>query len=134
MEPQHNDFGVKKFIWIKCCTTKYYSVQYDNILWLVYLLQHRQQTARMIRKRISPPTAIDTGIIISRVSSDNSSASAHGTKKKKQCILFLTLILMELKVISLCHHYRARPVCTFVQSDLILNCWWTNFKFSFWYP
>ena len=33
----------------------------------------------------------------------------------------LTLILLEQKVISLCHQYRARPACTFVQSVDILN-------------
>ena len=32
----------------------------------------------------------------------------------------LTLILLEPKVISLCHHYRARPACTSVQSDQVI--------------
>ena len=34
------------------------------------------------------------------------------------------------EVISLCQQYRARPFCTFVQSDLALYCWLT----TFWYP
>ena len=29
----------------------------------------------------------------------------------------LTLILPELRIIRLCHHYRARPACTSLQSD-----------------
>ena len=33
---------------------------------------------------------------------------------------FLTLILSELKVVSLCHQYRARQACTSVQSDQTL--------------
>ena len=33
---------------------------------------------------------------------------------------------------SLCYQYRARPACTYVQSDQTLNCWLTtgNLKFS----
>ena len=31
----------------------------------------------------------------------------------------LTLILLETKVTSLCHQYRARPACTFLQSDQV---------------
>ena len=46
----------------------------------------------------------------------------------------LTLILLELKVISLCHQYRARPASTPVQSDQAVYCWLTNFKSSSWYP
>ena len=34
----------------------------------------------------------------------------------------LTIILLESKVISLCHHNRARPACTSVQSDQALYC------------
>ena len=45
-----------------------------------------------------------------------------------------TIILLELKVISLCHQYRARPLCTSVQSNQVLHCWLTIFKFSSWYP
>ena len=41
------------------------------------------------------------------------------------CHVF-TLILLEHKVICLCHQYRARPACTFVQSDQALYCWLTN--------
>ena len=33
---------------------------------------------------------------------------------------WLTLILLELKVINFCHHYSARPACTSMQSDLAL--------------
>ena len=40
----------------------------------------------------------------------------------------LTLILLEPKVIRLCHQYRA------VQSDQTQYCWLTNFKFSSLYP
>ena len=36
----------------------------------------------------------------------------------------LTLILLETKVISFCHHYRT----TSVQFDQPLYCWLTNFK------
>ena len=59
---------------------------------------------------------------------------------KKTCeILFdlywvLTLILPTLKVFSLCHQHRARPACTFVQSDQAPYCWLTNFRFSSCYP
>ena len=42
--------------------------------------------------------------------------------------VILTLILPTLKVISLCHQYRARPECTSMQSDQALYCWLTNFK------
>ena len=45
-----------------------------------------------------------------------------------------TFILLETKVIRLCHQYTARPVCTSVQSEQSLYCWLTNFKFSSWYP
>jgi hypothetical protein len=34
--------------------------------------------------------------------------------------LFLTLNLLEPKMISLCHQYRARPTYTYVQSDQAL--------------
>ena len=34
----------------------------------------------------------------------------------------LTLILLEPKVISLCHQYTARPACTSVKSDHTLYC------------
>ena len=44
-------------------------------------------------------------------------------------ISFLTLL--EQKVISLSHKYRARPACTFVQSNQALYCWLANFSFSF---
>ena len=42
----------------------------------------------------------------------------------------LTFVLLELKVIS-SHQYRARPACTYVQSDNVLYYWLTNFKISF---
>ena len=42
----------------------------------------------------------------------------------------LTLVLLEPKVISLCHMYRARPACISVQSDQVLYCWLTNLS---WY-
>ena len=35
----------------------------------------------------------------------------------------LTLILLELIVISLCHQYRARPACTSMRYDQALYCW-----------
>ena len=38
--------------------------------------------------------------------------------------LILTLTLPELKVISLCHQYRARAACTSMQSDQAL--YWTH--------
>ena len=38
----------------------------------------------------------------------------------------LTLILLEPKVISFCHQYRPRPVCTSVRSDQALYCWLTK--------
>ena len=41
----------------------------------------------------------------------------------------LTLILLELKVICLCHQYRARPTCM-NKSDQALYCRLTNFKLS----
>ena len=42
--------------------------------------------------------------------------------------IVLTLILLELKVISLCHQHRARPACTAGQSDQTLYYWllWTS--------
>ena len=44
----------------------------------------------------------------------------------------LTLIMLDRKVISLCHQYRARPACTSVQSDiqagLVLYSLLTNFS------
>ena len=40
----------------------------------------------------------------------------------------LTLILLEPKVISICHQYRARLACTSVQSDQALYCWLTNYQ------
>ena len=44
--------------------------------------------------------------------------------KKQTCML--TLCLPTPKVISLCHQYRVRPVCTSVQSDQALYFWQTN--------
>ena len=41
----------------------------------------------------------------------------------------LTLILLKMKEISLCHHYIARPTYTSVQSDQALYCWLTYFDF-----
>ena len=41
-----------------------------------------------------------------------------------------TPILLDAKMISLCHQYRARADCTSVHSDQALYCWLTNFKFS----
>ena len=38
----------------------------------------------------------------------------------------LTLILLEPEVNSLFHQYRARPVCTSMQSDQALYCWLTT--------
>ena len=38
------------------------------------------------------------------------------------CLYLFACILLELKVISLCHQYRARPACTSVQSDQALYC------------
>ena len=50
---------------------------------------------------------------------------------KTTCIIcLLTLILPTPKVINLCHQYRARPVCTSMQSDLAPHCWLTNLKVS----
>ena len=46
-------------------------------------------------------------------------------------VLLLTLNLLEQKMISLCHHYRARSACTSVQSDQALNSWLTNFMLHF---
>ena len=43
----------------------------------------------------------------------------------------LTLILLETKVISLCHQNRARPTCISVQSDQALYCWLTISSFHF---
>ena len=36
-------------------------------------------------------------------------------------LIHLTLILLELKVVSLCHQYRVRPACTSVQSNQALH-------------
>ena len=58
----------------------------------------------------------------------------EGGHNKYSSLWSLTIILLELKVISLCHHYRARPVCTSVQFDQALYCWLTIFKFSSLYP
>ena len=48
---------------------------------------------------------------------------------------YLTTILLETKVLSFCHQYRARPACTYVQSDhagsILLA---DHFMFSPWYP
>ena len=52
----------------------------------------------------------------------------------KSKLKMLILIPLELKMISLCHQYRARPDCTSVQSVKALQnvyCWVT--KFSNWY-
>ena len=46
--------------------------------------------------------------------------------------LYLTLILLKPKVISLCHHYTARPACTSIQSDQTLYWWLTNLKVFTW--
>ena len=43
-------------------------------------------------------------------------------------LVILNLILLEPKVIRLCHQYRARLACTSMQSDQALYCWQTNFK------
>jgi hypothetical protein len=40
----------------------------------------------------------------------------------------LTFKVLELKALSLCHRYRARPACTSVQSDQALYCWLTKLK------
>ena len=40
---------------------------------------------------------------------------------------YLTVILLEPKVLSICHQYTARPAQTSVQSDQALYCWLTNF-------
>ena len=42
------------------------------------------------------------------------------------CRQQLTLILPIPKVISLCQQYRARPACTFLQSDQALFLWLPN--------
>ena len=49
--------------------------------------------------------------------------------KSKKVLLAsqLTVILLELKVTSLCHQYRARSACTSVHSDQDIYCWLTNF-------
>ena len=44
-------------------------------------------------------------------------------------IKVLNLSLLEIKLISLCHQYRARPACISMQSDQALYRWLTNFKF-----
>ena len=49
------------------------------------------------------------------------------------CIYILYRLIrlpLELKVIYLCHHYRARSACTHVQSNQALYCWLANIKFS----
>ena len=43
-------------------------------------------------------------------------------KQENVCML-LTLILLESKMVSLCHQYRARPACTSARSDQALYCW-----------
>ena len=42
-------------------------------------------------------------------------------------LFFLTLIHLEVKVISLCHQHRARPSCTSMHSNQFLYCWLINF-------
>ena len=37
-----------------------------------------------------------------------------------------TLILLEPKVISICHQYKVRQFCTPMQFDHALYCWLTN--------
>ena len=44
---------------------------------------------------------------------------------------YIILILLEPKVISLCHHHRARPPCTSMQSEQALYCWLTKFTFIY---
>ena len=48
--------------------------------------------------------------------------------------IVLTLILLKPKVINFCHEYRARPVCTSMQSVQALYCCLTYLKFSTRYP
>ena len=48
--------------------------------------------------------------------------------------LHLTIYPPKSTVISLCHQYRARLVCTSVKSNQALYCWLTNFKLTSWYP
>ena len=45
-----------------------------------------------------------------------------------KAMFILNLILLEPKVISVCHQYSARPVCTSMQSDQTLYCRLTNFQ------
>ena len=40
--------------------------------------------------------------------------------------MILTLILLEPRVISLCHQYRSRPDCASMQSDQAVYCWLIN--------
>ena len=44
----------------------------------------------------------------------------------------LTVILLEPKVICLCHQYRIRPAFTSIQSDQTQYCCLTNFKRQKW--
>ena len=46
-----------------------------------------------------------------------------------EIVLILNLNLLDQNLINFSHHYRARSACTSVQSDQILYCWLTNFKF-----
>ena len=39
---------------------------------------------------------------------------------KDYVLAVLTLILLEPKVISLCHHYRASPASIFMQSEQVI--------------
>ena len=43
-----------------------------------------------------------------------------GAKGANYITYILTLTLLVPKMINICHQYRARPTCTFVQSDKVL--------------
>ena len=56
--------------------------------------------------------------------------SCHDIEVLWFCIVtkYVCFNLLEPKVISLCHQYRAWTACTSVLSDQALYCWLTNFS------
>ena len=68
-------------------------------------------------------TLIDFGV-------NRSMVRGHMCRTTFLVIINPYLILPTPKVISLCHQFRAKSACTFMQSDQALYCWVTSFKFS----
>ena len=56
--------------------------------------------------------------------------STDTNRESKPSLFNPYLTLLELKVVSLCHQYRAKPACPSLQSDQALLCCLTDFMFT----